>query len=79
MFKVAPFALNDVIMTSDDCCSLHFEGACSDGSGEQLVAETNPKQRLGILGLEVGADVVNSLSTEFRVSRAIAEEETIQL
>ena len=66
-------------MTSDDCCSLHFEGAGSDGSGEQLVAETNPKQRLGILGLEVGADVVNSLSAEFRVSRVNAEEETVQL
>ena len=66
-------------MTSDDCCSLHFGGACSDGSGEQLVAETNPKQRLGILGLEVGAGVVNSLSAEFRVSRAIAEKETVQL
>ena len=66
-------------MTSDDCYSLHFEGACSDGSGEQLVTETNPKQRLGIFGLEVGADVVNSQSAEFRVSRAITEEETIQL
>ena len=69
---------NDVIMTSDDCCSLHFEGAGSDGSGEQLVAETNPKKRLGILGLEVGADVVNSQSAKFRVSWAIAEEETVQ-
>ena len=66
-------------MTSDDCCSLHFEGVCSDGSGEQLVAETNPKQRFGVLGLEVGADVVNSQSAEFRVSWTIAEEETIQL
>ena len=70
---------NDIIMTSDDCCSLHFEGACSDGSGEQLVTKTNPKERFGVLGLEVGADVVDSQSAEFRVSRAIAEEETIQL
>ena len=47
--------------------------------GEQLVAETNPKERLSILRLEVGADVVNSLSAEFRVSRAITEEEIVQL
>ena len=59
--------------------SLHFEGVCSDGSGEQLVTETNPKERLGILRLEVGADVVNSLSAEFRVSWTIAEEETVHL
>ena len=43
------------------------------------MAETNPKERLGILGLEVGTDVVNSLSAEFRISWAIAEEETVQL
>ena len=39
---------------------------------------TNPKQRLDVLRLQVGADVVYSLSAEFRVSRTIAEEETIQ-
>ena len=66
-------------MTSDDCCSLHFEGAGSDGSGEQLVAETNPKQRLGILGLEVGVDVGDSQSAELRISWTIAKEETVQL
>ena len=42
------------------------------------MAETNPKQRLGILRLEVGADVVDSLSAEFRISWTIAEEDTIQ-
>ena len=43
------------------------------------MAETNSKERLGVLGLEVGADVANSLSAEFRVSWAIGEEETVQL
>ena len=43
------------------------------------MTKTNPKERFGVLGLEVGADVVDSQSAEFRVSRAIAEEETIQL
>ena len=43
------------------------------------MAETNPKERLGILGLEVGADVVDSQSAEFRVSWTIAKKETIQL
>lgn len=42
------------------------------------MAETNPEQRLGVLRLEVGVDVVNSLSAELRISRTIAEEETIQ-
>ena len=43
------------------------------------MAETDPKERLGVLGPEVGADVVNSQSAEFRVSWTIAEKETIQL
>ena len=42
------------------------------------MAETNPKQRLGVLRLEVGVDVVDSLSAELRISRTIAEEDTIQ-
>ena len=58
--------------------SLNFECPCSNGSGEQLVAKTNPKQRLGILRLQVGVDVVDSLSAEFRVSWTIADEDTIQ-
>ena len=43
------------------------------------MAKTNPKQRLGVLRLEVGVDVVDSLSAEFRISWTIAEEDTIQL
>ena len=43
------------------------------------MAETNAKQRFGVLRLQVGADVVDSLSAEFRISRTIAKEETIQL
>ena len=43
------------------------------------MAETNPKQRLGALRLEVGVDVVDSLSAEFRISWTIADEEAVQL
>ena len=57
--------------------SLHLECPCCDGSGEQLVAETNPEQRLGVLRLQVGADVVDSQTAELRVSWTIAEEEII--
>ena len=43
------------------------------------MAETNPKQRLGVLRLQVGVDVADSLSAEFRISRTIADEEAVQL
>ena len=43
------------------------------------MAETNPKQRLGVLRLQVGVDVVDGLSAEFRISRTIADEEAAQL
>ena len=42
------------------------------------MSETNPKERLGVLRLQVGVDVVDSLSAEFRVSWTIAEEEAVQ-
>ena len=43
------------------------------------MAETNPKQRLGVLRLQVSVDVVDSLSAEFRVSWTVADEEAVQL
>ena len=43
------------------------------------MAETNPEERLGILRLQVLTEVVYSCRAELRVSRTIADKETVQL
>lgn len=59
--------------------SLHLIGLCSDNQRQQLVAQTDPKHRLGPIRTNHLPDVADGVLAELRVSGTVTDEQAVKV